>query len=141
MQQQQPGRVTHSRISSLLISRHLTGPRAALRYSGRDGLKEEISSKYERKCWRISFGSVIIFPLTSSLFLHLVDFGGCLNLKCNLLCACTSYIKRTLPMRARVLRQKSEEATASSALLLATPLCIFVILYCGGVTVKVGTRK
>ena len=33
MQQQQPGIVTHSRISSLLISRHLTRPRVALRYS------------------------------------------------------------------------------------------------------------
>ena len=29
MQQQQPGIVTHSRISSLLISRHLTRPRVA----------------------------------------------------------------------------------------------------------------
>ena len=32
MQQQQPGTVTHSRISSLLISRHLTRPRVVLRY-------------------------------------------------------------------------------------------------------------
>jgi len=32
MQQQQPGTVTHSRISSLLISRRLTRPRVALRY-------------------------------------------------------------------------------------------------------------
>ena len=33
MQQQQPATVTHSRISSLLISRHLTSPRVASRYS------------------------------------------------------------------------------------------------------------
>jgi len=33
MQQQQPGTVTHSRISSLLISRRLTRPRVASRYS------------------------------------------------------------------------------------------------------------
>ena len=33
MQQQQPGTVTHSCISSLLISRRLTRPRVALRYS------------------------------------------------------------------------------------------------------------
>ena len=33
--QQQPGIVTHSRISSLLISRHLTRPRVASRYSVR----------------------------------------------------------------------------------------------------------
>ena len=35
MQQQQPGTVTHSRISSLLISRRLTRPRVASRYSVR----------------------------------------------------------------------------------------------------------
>ena len=35
MQQQQPGIVTHSRISSLLISRHLTRPTVASRYSVR----------------------------------------------------------------------------------------------------------
>ena len=35
MQQQQPGIVTHSRISSLLIFRHLTRPRVASRYSVR----------------------------------------------------------------------------------------------------------
>jgi len=35
MQQQQPGKVTHSHISSLLISRHLTRPRITLRYSVR----------------------------------------------------------------------------------------------------------
>jgi len=35
MHQQQPGTVTHSRISSLLISRHLTKPIDALRYSVR----------------------------------------------------------------------------------------------------------
>ena len=35
MQQQQPGIVTYSRISSLLISRHLTRPRVASRYSVR----------------------------------------------------------------------------------------------------------
>ena len=35
MQQQQPGTVTHSRISSLLISRRLTTPRVASRYSVR----------------------------------------------------------------------------------------------------------
>ena len=35
MQQQQPGIVTHSRISSLLISRQLTRARVALRYSVR----------------------------------------------------------------------------------------------------------
>ena len=34
-QQQQPGTVTHSRISSLLISRRLTRPRVASRYSVR----------------------------------------------------------------------------------------------------------
>ena len=33
MQQQQPGTVTHSRISSLLMSRRLTRPRVASRYS------------------------------------------------------------------------------------------------------------
>ena len=33
MQQQQPGTVTHSRISSLLISRRLTRPSVASRYS------------------------------------------------------------------------------------------------------------
>ena len=33
MQQQQPGTVTHSRISSLLISRRLTRARVASRYS------------------------------------------------------------------------------------------------------------
>ena len=33
MQQQQPGTVKHSRISSLLISRHLSRPRVASRYS------------------------------------------------------------------------------------------------------------
>ena len=33
MQQQQPGTVTHSCISYLLISRHLTRPRVASRYS------------------------------------------------------------------------------------------------------------
>jgi len=33
MQQQQPGTVTHSHISSLLISSHLSSPRVALRYS------------------------------------------------------------------------------------------------------------
>ena len=36
MQQQQPGTVTHSRISSLLISRRLTRPRVASRYSVRN---------------------------------------------------------------------------------------------------------
>jgi len=35
MQQQQPGTVTHSRISSLLISRRLARPRVASRYSVR----------------------------------------------------------------------------------------------------------
>jgi len=35
MQQQQPGTVTRSLISSLLISRRLTRPRVALRYSVR----------------------------------------------------------------------------------------------------------
>jgi len=35
MQQQPPGTVTHSRISSLLISRRLTRPRVASRYSAR----------------------------------------------------------------------------------------------------------
>ena len=35
MQQQQPGTVTHSSISSLLISRRLTRPRVASRYSVR----------------------------------------------------------------------------------------------------------
>jgi len=35
MQQQQPGTVTHSRISSLLISRRLTKPTVASRYSVR----------------------------------------------------------------------------------------------------------
>ena len=35
MQEQQPGTVTHSRISSLLISRRLTRPRVASRYSVR----------------------------------------------------------------------------------------------------------
>ena len=35
MQQQQPGTVTHSRISSLLISSSLTRPRVASRYSVR----------------------------------------------------------------------------------------------------------
>ena len=35
MQQQQPGIVTHSRNSSLLISRHLNRPRVASRYSVR----------------------------------------------------------------------------------------------------------
>ena len=35
MQQQQPGIVTHSRIGSLLISRHLTRARVASRYSVR----------------------------------------------------------------------------------------------------------
>ena len=35
MQQQQPGTVTHSHISSLLISRRLTRPRVASRYSVR----------------------------------------------------------------------------------------------------------
>ena len=35
MQQQQPGTVTHSRINSLLISRHLTRTRVASRYSVR----------------------------------------------------------------------------------------------------------
>ena len=35
MQQQQPGTVTHSRISSLLISRRLTSPRVSSRYSVR----------------------------------------------------------------------------------------------------------
>jgi len=34
-EQQQPGTVTHSRISSLLISRRLTRPRVASRYSAR----------------------------------------------------------------------------------------------------------
>jgi len=33
MQQQQPGTVTHSCIRSLLISRHLTRPTVASRYS------------------------------------------------------------------------------------------------------------
>jgi len=33
MQQQQPGTVVHSRISSLLISRRLSRPRVASRYS------------------------------------------------------------------------------------------------------------
>jgi len=33
MQQQQPGTVTHTHISSLLISRRLTKPRVASRYS------------------------------------------------------------------------------------------------------------
>jgi len=33
MQQQQPGTVTRSHIRSLLISRRLTRPRVALRYS------------------------------------------------------------------------------------------------------------
>ena len=37
----------------------------------------------------------------------------------------------TSPMRARVLTQKSEEATASSASLLATPLILCIIfLFC-----------
>jgi len=35
MHQQQPGTVTHSHISSLLISRRLTRPRDASRYSVR----------------------------------------------------------------------------------------------------------
>jgi len=35
MQQQQPGTVTHSRISSLLISRRLTRAKVASRYSFR----------------------------------------------------------------------------------------------------------
>ena len=35
MQQQQPGKVTHSRISSLLIARRLARPKVALRYSVR----------------------------------------------------------------------------------------------------------
>ena len=35
MQQQQPGTVTHSRISSLLISRRLTRPKVASRFSVR----------------------------------------------------------------------------------------------------------
>jgi len=35
MQQQQPGTVTHSRITSLLISRCLSRPRVASRYSVR----------------------------------------------------------------------------------------------------------
>ena len=35
MQQQQPGALTRSRISSLLISRHLTRPRFASKYSFR----------------------------------------------------------------------------------------------------------
>ena len=35
MQQQQPGTVTHSRINSLMISRRLTRPRVASRYSVR----------------------------------------------------------------------------------------------------------
>ena len=42
MQQQQPGIVTHSRISSLLISRHLTRPRVALRYSVRTSSVPEV---------------------------------------------------------------------------------------------------
>jgi len=35
MQQQQPGIVTHSRINSLMISRRLSRPRVASRYSVR----------------------------------------------------------------------------------------------------------
>ena len=42
MQQQQPGIVTHSRISSLLISRHLTRPRVASRYSVRTSSVPEV---------------------------------------------------------------------------------------------------
>ena len=42
MQQQQPGIVTHSRISSLLISRHLTKPRVASRYSVRTASVTEV---------------------------------------------------------------------------------------------------
>ena len=42
MQQQQPGTVTHSRISSLLISRRLTRPRVASRYSVRTFMWPEV---------------------------------------------------------------------------------------------------
>ena len=46
MQQQQPGTVIHSCISSLLISRGLTGPRVASRYSVRTSsyLKHSLAS-------------------------------------------------------------------------------------------------
>ena len=55
--QQQPGIVTHSRISSLLISRHLTRPRVASRYSVRTSSATESGHGNPKICRRASHAS------------------------------------------------------------------------------------
>jgi len=57
MQQQQPGTVTHSRISSLLISRRLTRPRVASRYSVRTSSYFKCDQKcaWQPKNFRVHF--------------------------------------------------------------------------------------
>ena len=58
MQQQQPGTVTHSRISSLLISRRLTRPRVTSRYSVRpEGSEISKSTGFRISEWISGFHS------------------------------------------------------------------------------------
>ena len=64
MQQQQPGIVTHSRISSLLISRQLTRPRVASRYSVRTASVPEVGVATQK------FADALRVPVAEPPFLN-----------------------------------------------------------------------
>ena len=64
--QQQPGIVTHSRISSLLISRHLTRPRVASRYSVRTSSVTGSGRDNPKICGRTSHGDSLCSPILRS---------------------------------------------------------------------------